>query len=122
MTARVTCGLAAPRDRSLTIIGDKGTIVVRDLWDNRSPIHLEAFGAKRPLQHRILDWVEWKVGRKLPLRLYAGTEGTLSCPGRGVAIARLSLEDRFRCAGLPPRPRRSLVGKRRTSPARPRAI
>ncbi|KQU94464.1 oxidoreductase [Ensifer sp. Root31] len=73
VTARVTCGLAAPRDRSLTIIGDKGTIVVRDLWDNRSPIHLEAFGAKRSLQHRTLDWVEWKVGRKLPLRLYAGS-------------------------------------------------
>ncbi|WP_312365752.1 Gfo/Idh/MocA family oxidoreductase [Ensifer sp.] len=74
VTARVTCGLAAPRDRSLTIIGDKGTIVVRDLWDNRSPIHLEAFGAKRSLQHRVLDWVEWKVGRKLPLRLYAGSK------------------------------------------------
>ncbi|KOF21230.1 oxidoreductase [Ensifer adhaerens] len=74
VTARVTCGLAAPRDRSLTVIGDKGTIVVRDLWDNRSPIHVEAFGAKRSLQHRILDWVEWKTGRKLPVRLYAGNK------------------------------------------------
>lgn len=73
VTARVTCGLAAPRDRSLTVIGDKGVIVVRDLWDNRSPIHLETFGARRTLRHRILDWVEWKVGRKLPIRLYAGS-------------------------------------------------
>ncbi|MGF6176651.1 Gfo/Idh/MocA family protein [Ensifer sp. 4252] len=85
VTARVTCGLAAPRDRSLTIIGDKGTIVVRDLWDNRSPIHLEAFGAKRSLQHRILDWVEWKVGRKLPLRLYAGSR--VQYPARAAALA-----------------------------------
>lgn len=74
VTARVTCGLAAPRDRSLTIIGDRGTIVVRDLWDNRSPVHVEAFGAKRSLTHRMLDWLEWKVGRKLPVRLYPGTK------------------------------------------------
>jgi hypothetical protein len=31
VTARLTCGLAAPRDRSLTIVGEQGTIVVRDL-------------------------------------------------------------------------------------------
>ncbi|OCP09679.1 MULTISPECIES: Gfo/Idh/MocA family oxidoreductase [unclassified Ensifer] len=74
VTARVTCGLAAPRDRSLTVIGDKGTISVRDLWDNRSPIHVEAFGAKRSLTHRGLDWLEWKLGRKLPVRLYPGTK------------------------------------------------
>ncbi len=74
VTARVTCGLAAPRDRSLTIIGDKGMISVRDLWDNRSPIHVESFGAKRPLLHRGLDWLEWKLGRKLPVRLYPGTK------------------------------------------------
>lgn len=72
VTARVTCGLAAPRDRSLTVIGDKGTIVVRDLWDNRSPVHVEAVGAKRSLMHRGLDWLEWKMGRKLPMRLYPG--------------------------------------------------
>jgi predicted dehydrogenase len=72
VTARVTCGLAAPRDRSLTIIGDAGMIVVRDLWDNRSPIHVEAFGTRRPLIHRGLDWLEWKLGRKLPLRIYPG--------------------------------------------------
>ncbi len=74
VTARVTCGLAAPRDRSLTVIGDRGVIVVRDLWDNRSPVHVEAFGAKRALMHRGLDWLEWKLGRKLPVRLYPGTK------------------------------------------------
>jgi predicted dehydrogenase len=31
VTARLTCGLAAPRDRSLTIVGEEGVIVVRDL-------------------------------------------------------------------------------------------
>ena len=86
VTARVTCGLAAPRDRSLTVIGDRGTIVVRDLWDNRSPIHVEAFGAKRSLTHRGLDWLEWKMGRKLPIRLYPGTKARYPKVSSGPAL------------------------------------
>ncbi|URK87275.1 glycoside hydrolase family 9 protein [Rhizobium sp. RCAM05350] len=53
--ARLTSGLAAPWDRSLTVVGDKGTIVVRDLWDNRSPIHVELSGARRPFLHRLIE-------------------------------------------------------------------
>jgi predicted dehydrogenase len=48
VTARLTCGLAAPRDRSLTIVGEEGVIVVRDLWDDRSPVHLSRFDRKPP--------------------------------------------------------------------------
>ncbi|WP_426235157.1 Gfo/Idh/MocA family protein [Pararhizobium sp. DWP1-1-3] len=70
--ARLTSGLAAPRDRSLTIVGDKGTIVVRDLWDNRSPIHVELAGSKRPLLHRLIERLEWQLQRKFPFRLTAG--------------------------------------------------
>jgi predicted dehydrogenase len=73
LVARLTNGLAAPRDRSLTIAGDKGTLVVRDLWDNRSPIHVELAGAKRPLLHRLVDRLEWQFQRKFPFRLTAGT-------------------------------------------------
>jgi predicted dehydrogenase len=73
LVARLTSGLAAPRDRSLTIAGDKGTLVVRDLWDNRSPIHVELAGAKRPLLHRLVDRLEWQFQRKFPFRLTAGT-------------------------------------------------
>jgi predicted dehydrogenase len=72
LTARITCGLAAPRDRSLTIVGDKGTIVVRDLWDNQSPVHLELAGQKRPLLHRVVDRLERQMRRKFPFRLMAG--------------------------------------------------
>jgi predicted dehydrogenase len=73
LMARLTSGLAAPRDRSLTIAGDKGMLVVRDLWDNRSPIHVELAGAKRPLLHRLVDRLEWQFQRKFPFRLTAGT-------------------------------------------------
>jgi predicted dehydrogenase len=72
LVARLTSGLAAPRDRSLTIAGDKGTLVVRDLWDNRSPIHVELSGAKRPLLHRLVDRLEWQFQRKFPFSLTAG--------------------------------------------------
>lgn len=70
--ARLTSGLAAPRDRSLTIIGDKGTLIVCDLWDNRSPIHLEYAGRSRPLLHRIVDKLERRRGRRFPFRLVPG--------------------------------------------------
>jgi len=72
LTARITCGLAAPRDRSLTIVGDKGTIVVRDLWDNRSPVNVQLSGTKRPLLHRVIDRLERQARRKFPFRLMAG--------------------------------------------------
>jgi len=72
VTARLTCGLAAPRDRSLTIVGDEGTIVVRDLWDDRSPVHLSRFDGKRPLLQRLAGRFERKRGRVLPLRLTHG--------------------------------------------------
>ncbi|KGF69842.1 oxidoreductase [Hoeflea sp. BAL378] len=72
VTARLTCGLAAPRDRSLTIVGDKGTIVVRDLWDDRSPVHLSRFDGKRPLLQRLAALFERQRGRVLPLRLTYG--------------------------------------------------
>jgi predicted dehydrogenase len=72
LVARLTSGLAMPRDRSMTIVGDKGIIVVRDLWDNRSPIHVELAGARRPLLHRLIDRLEWQLQRKFSFRLTAG--------------------------------------------------
>ncbi|MEQ8482402.1 MAG: Gfo/Idh/MocA family oxidoreductase [Hoeflea sp.] len=72
VTARLTCGLAAPRDRSLTIVGDEGTIVVRDLWDDRSAIHLARFAEKLPLIQRIAGRFERHRGRVLPLTLTHG--------------------------------------------------
>jgi predicted dehydrogenase len=40
--ARITCGLAAERDRSLQIIGDEGSLLIEDGWNNRSRILLKA--------------------------------------------------------------------------------
>ena len=53
VVARLTSGLAAPKDRSLTIVGDNGSIIVRDLWDNRSAVYLEELGKPRKLTARL---------------------------------------------------------------------
>ena len=72
MVARVTSGFAAPRDRSLTILGDQGSITVRDLWDNRSAVHLEEASAPRPFVQRLARRLESAVGRALPFRQVPG--------------------------------------------------
>ena len=72
VVARLTSGLAAPRDRSLTILGDRGSITVRDLWDNRSTVHLEEAGGSRPLLQKIIRRAEGKLGKALPFKLVPG--------------------------------------------------
>lgn len=66
VVARLTSGLAAPRDRSLQVFAEAGSLTVRDLWDNRSVVHVEETGAPRPLLGRILTRAEAKLGRALP--------------------------------------------------------
>ncbi|MDX3805830.1 MAG: Gfo/Idh/MocA family oxidoreductase [Bosea sp. (in: a-proteobacteria)] len=66
VVARLTNGLAAPRDRSLQIFAEKGSLTVRDLWDNRSVIHIEEAGTPRPLLGRLFTRAEAKLGRALP--------------------------------------------------------
>ena len=75
VVARLTCGLAAPRDRSLTILGEEGTLTVSDLWDHASPVYLETTGEGRSLRTKLAERLEarlkhflhWKPlsGRKL---------------------------------------------------------
>jgi predicted dehydrogenase len=72
VVARVTSGLAAPRDRSLTILGDKGSITVRDLWDNCSDVRLELIEQERPILHKALRRFENQFGRALPFKPVPG--------------------------------------------------
>ena len=80
VVARLTSGLAAPRDRSLTILGDKGSITVRDLWDNHSVIHLEQTDAPRPFLQRILRKIEAKFSKSLPFKLIPGRKLRYAAP------------------------------------------
>jgi predicted dehydrogenase len=38
VVARVTCGLTAPRDKSMTVVGDKGTLMVGNVRDDAAPV------------------------------------------------------------------------------------
>jgi predicted dehydrogenase len=85
--ARVTCSLAAPLDRSLTIIGDKGTLYVKDIRDDACPIYIRDVPhskIKNALQHRLnyyfntferyLNWLPgswgnyWRISQVYPFK------------------------------------------------------
>lgn len=83
LSARLTSGLGAPRDRSLTIVGEEGILVVRDLWDEFSAVQIEPFG-RRPFWPRLVDRLEHELGRKLGFRLTAGR--TIPYPRRKLAL------------------------------------
>jgi predicted dehydrogenase len=65
--ARLTNGLSAPRDRSMTVMGEGGTLTVADLWDHRSAVHVEPAGEKPSLPFRIARRIEAWRGRALPI-------------------------------------------------------
>ncbi len=73
VVARLTCGLAAARDRSMQIIGDAGTIVVDDGWNDRSPVRL-----MRPrhegesLSAKVRRAAAERINRVFPGRVWAG--------------------------------------------------
>ena len=107
VVARLTSGLAAPKDRSLTIIGDKGSIIVRDLWDNRSAVHIEETGGPRKLDSRLAIRVEglmktflpWKPSPGRRMR-YTSSKQNVTLPGypsqidfcRGIAEQAKAIE------------------------------
>jgi len=41
VVARLTCGIVAPVDHALKIIGDKGILSTEDCWDFTSPVHFQ---------------------------------------------------------------------------------
>ena len=65
VVARLTCGICAPRDRSLTVMGEEGTLTVADLWDHRSAIYLERPDEKPSLPFRLARRFEAVRGRAL---------------------------------------------------------
>ena len=79
VVARLTSGLSAPRDRSLTVLGDRGTIHVRDLWDYTSSVSIEKTGEKRPPIDRLIARIEHEWGRALPFS---------HVPGRRLAVTK----------------------------------
>ncbi len=76
LVARLTSGLAMPKDRSLTIVADKGSITVDDLWDNRSAVRLESTTRKRSFLSRVFGRLEAKLGKTLAWKPAVGSKLT----------------------------------------------
>lgn len=53
---RLTCGILAPVDRSLTIIGEKGILRVDDTWDNQAPVRMNLYTSLK-LKAERKEWI-----------------------------------------------------------------
>ncbi|MDJ0634038.1 MAG: Gfo/Idh/MocA family oxidoreductase [Xenococcaceae cyanobacterium MO_188.B29] len=72
VVAKVTTGLVAPRDKSLTVIGDDGVIFVRFLRNDREPVFIRKYPSKgnQNLIERGLNLAQSKLqflGNYLPI-------------------------------------------------------
>ena len=89
VVARVTCGLVAPKDKSLTIIGDDGILMVADVRNDVCPVYVRSIPASR-----------WRGGDRAPRQQIATVASRL-----GDRMAYLEPDTRWR-EDLPSRLRR----------------
>ena len=72
VVARLTCGLAAPRDRALHVVGSEGVLSLSDGWDNQSPVYLRSAEGHWPSKPKILGKILQRLERGKPLRHWFG--------------------------------------------------
>jgi predicted dehydrogenase len=77
VVARITCSLVAPRDKSLTVVGDQGVAFVTDVRNDRAPVFVRSSNGNRleaAVQRRlrpITRWLEQRVPAAVIDRLSA---------------------------------------------------
>jgi predicted dehydrogenase len=75
VVARLTCGLLAPRDHSITVFGDDGVMRLDDVSQDRSPIRIRKY---LKIRRRVM-LTPWSrsyplVGKHLPEAKYRGSQ------------------------------------------------
>jgi len=95
VVARLTCGIVAPHDHTLEIVGDEGILCTKDCWYYRSPVYI-----KRRIRIRRKMFISpWK--RKYPLvgkatrYRYRGSQQMDFC--RGVAELAAAIREKRPC-------------------------
>lgn len=86
VVARVTCGLAAPRDKSITIVGDKGTLTVGNVRDDHAPVMWQGVAPGRVesvLRRRLRPLHRWLQSRLSD----AGVSALFSTPWQPIGPA-----------------------------------
>src|SRR5262249_21003654 len=88
--ARMTCGIVAPRNRSLTLIGDTGILHVEDMWNYGSPIHIRPREWNRDSMRGPLSTFLARIWRKLVkhVELLKHLERLVNPHGRRYRLAR----------------------------------
>jgi predicted dehydrogenase len=79
IVARVTCGLVAPRDKSLTIVGDDGIIYVNTIRNDIEPVYIQMIpsrGRLSSVERRIGQLHRW-LRSHTPVTFNAGDEWRL---------------------------------------------
>lgn len=67
VAARVTCGLVAPRDKSLTIVGDEGVLMVANVRDERCAVMISRRDESPSIADRALaPLTSWALRRAAP--------------------------------------------------------
>lgn len=75
VVARLTCGIVAPRDHSITVYGDEGVMTLADVSDDRCPVKIRRYHRIR----RRLLLTPWKrtypmVGKSNPMPPQSGAQ------------------------------------------------
>src|SRR5439155_8131562 len=97
VVARVTCSLVAPKDKSLTIIGDEGVIFTRDVRNDASPVYFREIpsrGLRAAVEQRVNTLRrrfagrsdEWHILEKCPL--VRKRAGHFASPTKGADFCR----------------------------------
>jgi hypothetical protein len=104
IVARVTCGLVAPLDKSLIVIGDEGQLVVENVRRDAGPVlwrreretgwRARVISLANRVQRRLDAWFpaspwsgkSWRWTRRLPL--VAAPRGPMVGPGKPVDFCR----------------------------------
>jgi len=95
VVARLTCGIVAPHDHTLEIVGDEGILCTKDCWYYRSPVYI-----KRRIRIRRKMFISpWKqkyplVGKATRYR-YRGSQQMDFC--RGVAELAAAVREKRPC-------------------------
>jgi predicted dehydrogenase len=67
IVARITCSIIAPSDRSLTVIGDRGRIVLDDVWNYGASLHIhDTVNPYVPPKRDLASKVRRKLGLEKP--------------------------------------------------------
>lgn len=82
--ARLSCGLAAPKDRSFHLVGTEGVLSVTDGWDAASPVYLRGALGEWRSRPRILGRVLGRIERGRPLRHWFGERLRFARPAAAV--------------------------------------